>query len=91
MANFKLQGPCLQTCPPSEGLLKAAMTSDDNPLLHTTNTYLCLLPLEHANLAAGRELMDGKQPAAEAMLTFFHQFLWSGLVDSLFLLSHTVL
>lgn len=58
------------------------------PLLHRTNTYLCLLPLEHANPAAGRELMDGRRPAAEAMLLFFLQSLKSGSVVSLFPLSH---
>lgn len=53
------------------------MTTPPPLTLLPKNTYLCLLPLEHANVAAGRELMDGRRPAAEAMLLFFLQSLKS--------------
>lgn len=54
-------------------------------LLHSTNAHLCLLSLEHANLAAGRELMNGRGPATEATLVLFLQPMRRGLVVSLFL------
>ena len=45
------------------------------PLL-TRHTYLCLLSPDHASLTAGRELMDGRQPAAEVMLLLFFPNPW---------------
>lgn len=91
MANFKLWAPYLQTFILREHAIDvcAAMTSDDNPPPPPgKHISLCLLPLEHANLAAGRELMNGRRPAAEAMLLFFLQSMKCGSVDSLFRLSH---